>query len=92
MVELAHDEDLVTELLEPLCRIDHAQVKDLDGVLESGGPMQDEPNEAGNAATQHRPVVYSVVYFLNWLPERSRDPHKSLRQTSLIDDGLAERV
>ena len=70
VIELAHDVDLLSELLESLLGFHEAEVETFHSIFDTGGFVRNEPNEAGNARSEDGAVMHAIINFLNWLAKR----------------------
>ena len=69
MIELAHDVNFLSKLLETFLGFHETQIETLHCILDTGGLVRDEPNEAGNAGAKDGTVMHAIVDLLNRLAE-----------------------
>ena len=53
----------------PCCPFHETQIETLHCILDTGGLVRDEPNEAGNAGAKDGTVMHAIVDLLNRLAE-----------------------
>jgi hypothetical protein len=71
MIQLAHDEDLFSKLLETFRRVNEPKVKTLNGILDSSGLVGHKAYKARDTRTQDRSVVNTIINFFDGFSERN---------------------
>jgi len=79
MIQLAHDVDFLSKLLETLFSFHEAEVETFYRVLDTSGFVGDEPNKAGDARTKDGTIMNAIIDFLDrfteWYLDVSRARH-----------------
>lgn len=65
MIKLAHNKDLLSKLLKPLCRIDQTKVETFHCILVASRLVTDETDKARDSRPKNRSRVNAIIYFLD---------------------------
>ena len=69
MIELAHDVNFLSKLLETFLGFHETKIETLHSIFDTGGFVRDEPNKAGNAGAKDGTVMYAIIDLLNRFAE-----------------------
>ena len=69
MIELAHDVNFLSKLLETFLGFHETKIETFHCILDTGSLVRDEPHEAGDAGAKNGAVVHTIIYFLNRFTE-----------------------
>mmetsp|Transcript_23961 Transcript_23961/g.52414 ORF Transcript_23961/g.52414 Transcript_23961/m.52414 type:complete len:236 (+) Transcript_23961:2333-3040(+) len=88
VIELAHDEYFFPQLHKSLLRIDQSQIQALNGVLDPGGLVRDQTNDAGDARSKDRTGLDPIVDLLDGFSKGDLHVHDVGRQSALFPPAL----
>lgn len=80
MIQLTHDEYFLSELPQSFSIVHEPEIEYLDGILDAGRFMGDEPHRPGDATAQDRPGMHAIIDLFNRLPKRDFQMHHVLAQ------------